>query len=64
MAGIGVYFFGHTWQQWYQEHNQAARYQPLMQKVQRAYTEKAAADAEHRALLNRYAKQLASEMKP
>jgi hypothetical protein len=58
-----VYFFGHTWEQWYQQHDQAARYQPLLKKVQKIYGEKAASDPEHRGLLQRYAKQLASEVK-
>ena len=58
-----VYFFGHTWEQWSQQHDQAARYQPLLKKVQKIYGEKAASDPEHRGLLQRYAKQLASEVK-
>ena len=58
-----VYFFGHPWEQWYQQHDQAARYQPLLKKVQKIYGEKAASDPEHRGLLQRYAKQLASEVK-
>jgi hypothetical protein len=59
-----VYFFGQPWEQWYQQHDQAARYQPLLKKVQKIYGEKAASDPEHRGLLQRYAKQLASEVKP
>jgi hypothetical protein len=57
-----VYFFGNTWQRFYEQKNHPQAYQKLMQRVRKLYDEKMASDAEHRALLQRYGESLSRQL--